>query len=96
MLKLNFNNHVFIIPLAPTMIISRLKSLVVTDGKIGKTSLITWFDFKVLMNALECRTLTATCMHDSLSLHLNRVLALFSSESVHDLGVGGRHLVMSL
>ena len=28
-------------------------------------------------------------------LHLNGVLVRFSSESVHDLGVGGRHLAMS-
>ena len=30
------------------------------------------------------------------ALHLNRVLVLFSSETVNDLGVGGRHLAMSL
>ena len=30
------------------------------------------------------------------TLHLNRVLVLLSSETVHDLGVGERHLAISL
>ena len=63
-----------------------------------------------LMNALECRTITSTCMHDSCvyiallrsidptPVHLNMVMVYkveVSSESVHDLGVHYR-LAMSL
>ena len=73
------------------------------------------------MNALECRTLTATCMHDSCAcicmahytcmpvqyqeywttypapVHLNMVMVLFNWQvSSESLGVGGRHLAMSL
>ena len=74
-----------------------------------------WFNKK--MNALECRTLTATCMYDSCAVYsMAHCVCLFnirsielypapehgygtvqvSSESVHDLGVGGRHLAISL
>ena len=59
-----------------------------------------FYKMQLWMNAQECRTFTATCMHDSCTcksiaclmcimlaeaLHLNRVLVL---ESVNDLGVG--------
>ena len=59
----------------------------------------------ILMNALECRTLTATCMHDSCVYSMAHCVCLFNIrsielhtlhlnmvmvESVHDLGVGGR------
>ena len=61
----------------------------------------------IKINALECRTLTATCVlnYTSYTLHLNRVLVVLttypapkqgSGTRVSDLRVGGRHLAMSL
>ena len=66
---------------------------------------VTIVTYQRIMNAQECRTLTTTCMHDArvtacvclfnirsievYTLHLNRVLVLFSFESVHDPGEGG-------